>query len=134
MRAPTTKVRFSEAEKLLNYGFNTFSFESFGKKDDIVSTVNIEKGVKATIPAVLEESAGVLLEKGQNEKVEQEINIQENISAPITKGQKLGEVKFVLDGETLSTVNLVATEDVAKIDVFTMTKKVVRDWFTLLRS
>lgn len=133
MKAPSTKVRFAEAEKLLNYGFNNFAFEKFGEKGDIVSTVNIYKGVKSTIPAVLSEGAGVLVAKGNNKNVEQSIVIDENISAPITKGQKLGEVKFVLDGETLANVDVVATEDVNKIDIFGMTKKIYKEWFKLLR-
>ena len=36
MKAPTTKIRFEEAAKLLDYGFNTFSFKEFGKEDDLV--------------------------------------------------------------------------------------------------
>ena len=32
MKAPSTKVRFAEAQKLLDYGFNSFSFKELGKK------------------------------------------------------------------------------------------------------
>ncbi len=32
MKAPSTKVRFAEAQKLLDYGFSTFGFKQFGKK------------------------------------------------------------------------------------------------------
>ena len=39
MKAPSTKIRFSEAQKLLDYGFNTFSFKQFGKKGDVVKAV-----------------------------------------------------------------------------------------------
>lgn len=35
MKAPSTKIRFAEAEKLLDYGFNTFSYQSFRKKTEI---------------------------------------------------------------------------------------------------
>ena len=39
MKAPSTKIRFEEAQKLLDYGFNTFSFKQFGKKGDVVKAV-----------------------------------------------------------------------------------------------
>lgn len=47
MKAPSTKIRFSEAQKLLDYGFNTFSFKQFGKKDDVVQNILITKGVSS---------------------------------------------------------------------------------------
>lgn len=134
MKAPTTKVRFGEAQKLLDYGFKNFSYKEFGKKGTLISTVNINKGVKSTIPAILEESSGVILEKGKEKDVEQLISINENISAPIKKGDKLGEVSFSLDGEVISKTNLIAQEDVDKINIVSMVKNIYSKWFNLLRE
>ena len=133
MKAPSTKVRFSEAEKLLDYGFNNFSYQSFGKAEDLIQTVSIDKGVQATIPVVLENDAGILLAKGSEKNIEQTVTIDENISAPISSGQKVGEISFSLDGEVLSTVNLVSQVSVNKIDIATMSTKVFSTWFNLLR-
>ena len=133
MKAPTTKIRFSEAEQLLNYGFNNFSYQSFGKTGDLIQTANIDKGVQATIPVVLENDAGILLAKGNEKNIEQTVTLDENISAPVSSGQKVGEITFSLDGEILSTVNLVSQVSVNKIDIATMSQKVYSAWFNLLR-
>lgn len=134
MKAPSTKVRFAEATKLLDYGFNTFSFKQFGKKDDVVKTVNVNKGVCSTVDAILSENAGTLIEKGKDKNIEQNLTLDDTISAPITAGQKLGEISFTLDGNTLSTVDIVAKSDVEKMNLFTMSKKVIYSWIDLLRS
>lgn len=134
MKAPSTKVRFAEAAKLLDYGFNTFSFKQFGKKDEVVKTVNVNKGVCSTVEAVLSDNAGTLIEKGNDKNIQQNLNLEDTVSAPITKGQKLGEISFVLDGKTLSTVDIVAKNDVEKMNLFTMSKKVIYSWIDLLRS
>lgn len=97
MKAPSTKVRFAEAQKLLDYGFNTFSFKQFGKKGDIVKNVLVNKGVKSNVDAIYEQNAGTLLEKGKDKNIEQNLTLENNISAPITAGQKLGEVSFSLN-------------------------------------
>ena len=97
MKAPSTKVRFAEAQKLLDYGFNTFSFKQFGKKGDIVKNVLVNKGVKSNVDAIYEQNAGTLLEKGNDKNIEQNLTLENNISAPITAGQKLGEVSFSLN-------------------------------------
>lgn len=133
MKAPSTKVRFSEAQKLLDYGFNNFSYQSFGKTGDLIQTVSIDKGVQATIPVVLENDAGILLAKGSEKNIEQTVTIDENISAPISNGQKVGEISFSLNGEVLSTVNLVSQVSVNKMDIATMSTKVFSTWFNLLR-
>ena len=54
--------------------------------------------------------------------------------APVTKGQKLGEISFTLNGEVLSTVDIVAKENVEKIALFSIIKKVYYSWVDLLRS
>ncbi len=134
MKAPSTKVRFAEAQKLLDYGFNTFSFKQFGKKDEMVKSISVTKGVRSSVDAILEDNAGTLLEKGKDKNIEQILTLDNNISAPISSGQKLGEVSFVIDGHTLSTVNIIAKNDVEKLNLFTMAKKIIYSWIDLLRS
>ena len=134
MKAPSSKIRFEDATKLLDYGFNTFSYKEFGKKDDVIKTINVSKGTKNEVEAVLKENSGTLLEKGSDKNVEQTLTLEENISAPVEQGQKLGEVSFLLDGEILSTVDIVAKESVEKIGLFSIIKKVHYSWVDLLRS
>lgn len=134
MKAPSTKIRFSEAQKLLDYGFNKFSFKSFGKSGDIIQTVSVNKGVNNHVDAILENSAGTLIEKGKENQVTQTVEINNNIEAPIKKGDIIGKVVFSLDGSELSSTNLVASSDVDKISLFTMSKKIIYSWVDLLRS
>ena len=134
MKAPSTKVRFAEAQKLLDYGFNKFSFKSFGNSGDVIQTVSVNKGVKNHVDAILENSAGTLIEKGKENQVTQTVEINANIEAPIKKSDVIGKVVFSLDGSELSSTNLVASNDVDKITLFTMAKKVIYIWVDLLRS
>ena len=133
MKAPSTKVRFAEAQKLLDYGFNNFSFKDLAKKGDCVSTVNVNKGIEQNINVVFEEDSGILLKKGEDKNIEQTININENISAPVSTGQKVGEATYSIDGENIATINLVSENTVDKINLFTMSKKIYYSWINLLR-
>lgn len=91
MKAPSTKVRFAEAQKLLDYGFNKFSFKNFGSRNSIIQTVSINKGVKNNVDVILEEDCGTLIEKGKESQISQSIEIDNNIVAPIKKGDILRE-------------------------------------------
>lgn len=97
MKAPSTKIRFAEAQELLNYGFKTFSFEKLASKGALVKNIPINKGTTSNIDLIFEKDIGTLLPKGQNKNIEQNILINENISAPIQAGQKLGEVTFSIN-------------------------------------
>ncbi len=134
MKAPSTKIRFEEAQKLLDYGFNTFSFKQFGKKNDVVKEIPVNKGISSNVDAILENDAGTLIEKGKENDIEQNLMLEENISAPVTSGQKLGEITFSLNGEILSSINIIAKNNVEKINLFSMAKKVYYSWIDLLRS
>lgn len=134
MKAPSTKVRFEEAQKLLDYGFSKFSFKSFGNKNDIIKTVTVNKGVEYSVNAILKDYAGTLVEKGKENQISQAIELNNSIEAPITKGSKLGQVTFSLDGNNLASVDLIASSDVDKISLFTMSKKIIYSWIDLLRN
>ncbi len=133
MKAPSTKIRFSEAQKLLDYGFNNYSYKEFAKKDDIVKSVNVTKGVESNLNAVFETNSGILLKKGQEKDVSQSVSIDENLSAPIYKGQKIGEAIFSLDGKVVGTCNIVADRDVLKDTFGNVLLNIYKKWFCLLR-
>ena len=134
MKAPTTKLRFGEAQKLLDYGFNTYENVEFGKKDDLVQEVNIEKSTESSIGLVLEKDANSFIEKGRAKDVTQNIVINENISAPVNKGDILGKVEIKLDDQIISEVNLVANKTVLKKDLGNMFSVLTEKWFFVLRK
>ena len=97
MKAPTTKIRFAEAQKLLDYGFSNYEYKQLAKKGDVLKSVDVTKGVEENLNLIVENDVGILLKKGQDKDVEQTIELNENISAPIQEGQKLGEIVFKLE-------------------------------------
>ena len=117
MKAPTSKVRFSEAQKLLDYGFSNYSYKELAKKGEAVQSVFVEKGIETTVQAVYEKDAGKLIKKGQGNKIEQSVEMNDNIMAPIYQGDVIGKVIFSESGNTIETVNLVADKDIAKIRI-----------------
>lgn len=134
MKAPTPKIRFSEAQKLLDYGFNNYEFKKFGSKSEVIKTLPVNKGVCSEINVILENDAGILLKKGNNSEITQNITLDDTVSAPIIENQKLGEISYSMNGEILDTVNLIASKSVAKLSFSAMIKQVYAKWFTIFRA
>lgn len=133
LKAPTPAIRFSNAQKLLDYGFSNYSVTSFGKKGDVIKSVEIKKGTTSSIDAILENDAEVLMSNGSNKNVTQEIKLDDTFTAPILEGQKLGEVEFSINGNVVSTVNLVANKSSDKLSFGSIIKFVMNKWFNMLR-
>ena len=133
MKAQTSDVRFTEAKKLLDYGFNSYQYKQFTKQDEVVGSVTVTKGIKPTVEAAFEKTAGTLLKKGEDKGIVQNITLHENVSAPVNRGQKLGEVTYSLDEKEIARIDIVASSDVKKVSVANMLAHVYRNWFRLLR-
>ena len=134
MKAPTSALRFSNASTLLDYGFNTYSYKSFGNQGDVVKNINVTKGVSANVNAVYENSPSFLVKKGEESNITYEISLKDSVQAPIEKGQQLGTITYSLNGSNINTVNLIADNSVEKIGLINMSKFIFNNWFNLLRA
>lgn len=134
MKAPTTKIRFAEAQKLLDYGFSNYQYKLIARGGDILKEVEVNKGVTPKLNLVIENDVGILVKKGEDKNVEQIVNIDENISAPITQGQKLGEMIFTLNGQEIGRSNLIAEINIEKRTFFNIALNAYQSWFNMLRT
>ena len=133
MKAPTSAKRFENASSLLDYGFSNYFYKSFGNKGDIIKSIPVTKGVNSNVNAICESSPSFVIKKGEESSVSYEINLDDSVQAPISQGQQLGTVSYFLNGEKLSTVNLIADNSVDKQTLINVTQKVLNSWFNLLR-
>ena len=133
MKAPTTKIRFNEATKLLDYGFANYTSKSFGNKGDIIQTINVNKGIEPQVNVVLEEDARVLIKKGDMGNITQNVIVNENIQAPIKKGEILGTIQYKSGDDIILERKLVAEKDIAKTTLWNITKNLYKKWFNMCR-
>lgn len=133
MKSPTSAKRFKCASNLLDYGFANFEYKKLILRDDVIKSIKVSKGVMSETNVIAESDCGTLITKGNDFNIEQNIEIPDTISAPINKGEIIGELTYVLDGEKVGECNLVVNEDIDKISFIGMEKFVLNKWFTLLR-
>lgn len=133
MKAPNTKIRFAEAQKLLDYGFSNFEYKKLANKGDIIKDVMVDKGIETNVNGILEADSGILIQKGQDKNIEQQLELPTMIASPVEQGQVLGTVTYLLNSQEISKVNIVAEKSISKISTFTMIENIYGKWFSLLR-
>jgi len=102
---------WSDAKGLLDYGFANFSTLRHKTAGTQVKTVEVAKGV-SEVDLVTEKDYYYTVAKGKDLNVSESIVVNNNISAPVKKGQVLGRVKFMASNREIGSVNLVAQNDV----------------------
>ncbi len=128
MAAPTSKERFYYASKLMDYGFANYTIIGGVSKSEEMGEIDVIKGMDKKVKYVAEQDFSVLIEKINKNSVQKEVNLSQNILAPVEKGQKVGEIVFKADNKELGRVNLVTDKEIPKIVVGKVFKKLISRW------
>ncbi len=123
MGADTSKDRFNEAKRMLDFGFANYDSLMIGEKGDIIDSIKVEKGHVSTIDAILKEDSFVLVSKGQEGNVHKEVLLEESIKAPLEAGEEIGSMIISLNGKEIDRIKLVAKDSVKKASFLDMLKR-----------
>ena len=129
MAAPDYKVRFQDAQKLLNYGFSVSRLYTDENKDQLpVRTVL--KGIAEEVPVAYKESFRYLDLKGNDvSRIEKKIILPEEFEAPVRKGEIAGKAVYLLNGKEIGSVEILFSETVEKATYRDYVKKVFGFFF-----
>ena len=106
------KARASVSQAVLNYGFRFYESHTLYDAGEVLSRPRVWSGEFETLTVGLSDSLAVTIPRGSYDNLDATMDIDKNIEAPVEKGQQVGVVKVMLDGELLQSVPLVALETV----------------------
>ena len=89
-------------------------------------------GIYPLVAGITNEDLIRTIPKGSKDKIEKKIHINEEIHAPLKKGQSLGIIEYYLEGELLCKTDIVSTLNVDKIPIKTPADNIKSKWFLLL--
>lgn len=115
MGADTRDARNEIAKQLLDYGFAKYSL--YKNEGGSAGDATVIGGIKNTCACEFKPFVQ-LMAKGKDKSVQTEFLVNENIPAPIKKGDKIGVVRYISDGNVIAESDIIAAEDVAKISFF----------------
>ncbi len=114
MGVPQVRGHFAESMKIYNYGFAKYEFKLYAPVAQKLGVVKVQKGIEDEVIALTEKPLGATVEKGKDKNSWVETKLNPNISAPIQKGQKLGEVLLYRNDQLQASVNLIADHPIAR--------------------
>jgi D-alanyl-D-alanine carboxypeptidase (penicillin-binding protein 5/6) len=113
MHCQTSTDRFESAKALLEYGFANYTLaDPLG--DTELPEVSVILGADSTVSAVLEDDSAVLLEKSAASTLTRQVELTEEVTAPVAQGQTLGTVTLKTGDTVVAERALVAAQAVAR--------------------
>ncbi len=119
MGAESSQDRFNACKSMLDYGFANFALIQPAPQQ--TATVPVKLGKQETVAAVPGEKVQLLIDKAQREEVTVKIELAEQVSAPVSRGQRLGTMTVRAGEQILAQIPMLAQTEVGRLswwDIF----------------
>ncbi len=120
MNAVSPAERYKDTETLLDYAFRNYTLYQVFQTGEVVATVNIKSGEERNVDLQLTELLTVVIPFDRQSDLEIQVEIPENVPAPVEKGDSIGTVKVALDEHILAETSLKAANSVQKANIFSL--------------
>ena len=112
----TSEDRFNTAAYLLDWGFANYSVIEPEIDESKINSVKINLGDKKEINPICGNTSKIVIKKG-SEDIEYKYSVEKEISAPVKKGDKLGEITLEGESGVIGKIDLVSPEDIVKVNL-----------------
>jgi D-alanyl-D-alanine carboxypeptidase (penicillin-binding protein 5/6) len=110
--AGSDKARTQSSQSLLNYGFRYFETHKLYRSDEVLKTAKIWYGDQEQISLGVGKDIFITIPRGRYRDLDASMEIDAEISAPVERGQSLGQVNIKLDDEMILGESIVAMQAV----------------------
>ena len=118
MGTRSDESRKTESKKLLNWGFRFFETITPYKANDQLASERIWMGTQDNIRLGVPADTPLTLPRNQSQNLKADFVIDNELRAPIQKGDKVGQVNYTLADEPVATYDLIALETVEEGGIF----------------
>ena len=94
-----------------------------------LGTLPVTQGLASAIPVILGADVSLPLEENEGTMITYEIHSPDSLSAPVTKGDRVGTVSILLDGVPLGEAPLLAGESVIRDTYIYHLGRVIHLWY-----
>ena len=114
----TKNSRSRESSKLLTYGLTNFDLIEITKSGEAFGKIDVWLGKSNEVKVYTKENIYKTIKKGQKKKLKVKMIYDGPVEAPINKDQVLAKLKIIYDDELIDEYELLALEEVKKVNIF----------------
>ena len=114
----TKSLRSRESSKLLTYGLTNFDLVEINKSKKPIDQIEVWLGKQNHVDVYVDADIYKTIKKAKKKLLKISIKYDGPIEAPVKKNQKVGIFKVVYDQELIGEYDLLASNDVQKVNIF----------------
>tara|TARA_R110001592_G_scaffold138511_4_gene357697 strand:- start:86660 stop:87832 length:1173 start_codon:yes stop_codon:yes gene_type:complete len=118
MGTNSENARAQESQKLLNYGFRYFETHSLYQAGESLIESPVWLGLANKVQLGLSKEVIITIPRGQKDELKAELLVDSVVKAPLSVGQKIGQLEVTLKGEVVVSEPLLALEPVPEAGIF----------------
>lgn len=104
--------RFYDSRVLLDYGINNFYHKQLTTRGEYFETLSVKNGKADQVTVNIDKTIYGIFHQDKLAALEKRVNLKRNLSAPLKRGTKVGNLQYYLEGKKINECNLVLGEDV----------------------
>ncbi|MBR4109476.1 MAG: D-alanyl-D-alanine carboxypeptidase [Oscillospiraceae bacterium] len=113
MGCESSQARFNACKAMLDYGFSNYAVIQPEMTED--AHVPVKLGTEAFVTAQPGQKDAMLIDKAQKSQVTTQIQLEETVTAPVSKGQRIGTMTVKAGEQILKEIPLVAAQSVDRL-------------------
>ncbi len=120
-------AKFVDTKSIFDYGYNNYTIKKLREKDAIATQIEIGNGTKETrnLDLLISNDLSALVTQDEfDTEFEPQIELQDNLFAPIAQGQVVGKITYTIDGIQYSS-NLLASHSVEQSGFITIVVQII---------
>ncbi|HEX6591896.1 MAG TPA: D-alanyl-D-alanine carboxypeptidase family protein [Moraxellaceae bacterium] len=118
MGTKSMQARADQTRALFNWGFANFENVKPVTAGTVLATPRVWFGKADSVKAGLASDLNLTLARGEKDRLKTELQLDPEVRAPLAKGQAIGKVNVLLDGQVVATQPVVALEAVEEANFF----------------
>ena len=117
--------RFRSAKALLDYGFANYALADT-QPEEPLEPVRVILGEESTLTPVLQQTAPILVEKGELAGITKTVTLCQEVEAPVEEGQQLGTLTLSTSTRTLAEIPIIAPQSVEKLTLWELAARLLK--------
>lgn len=126
---PHKTYKWNDVRKLVQYVTDNYEKREIIADTNNVKEINVNNGLKQKVPLRTGNPKATFLIK-KTDQIKIESILPSSMNAPVKKGQKVGEIRYLVNGKSQKNIPIYANQDVKQKDYWYYSEKIIQR-FTL---
>ena len=125
LKGETSQTRFQDARTLLSYGFSHYALRSI-EPETPPPPIPVKLGAADAVEVEPDGSCLLLLDKDKAAALRQEVTLEETLTAPVERGERVGTLTAYAGDELVAEIPLLTASDVPRVTYGQMFMRILK--------